>query len=102
MMPTVRVFAFFADIQPAPSTRIDPAITDGRHVYCYVGARDARAATARLEQDLHTRGLRLARVQWCVDQDRLVRDEPAEPSAAAAEQQAREGRIVYQPIAIPQ
>ena len=81
-----------------PGQTIDPAISDGRHVYSYVGAADERRAVERLELDLTHRGLRLVNLQWCVDQDGLERDEPPEPTAAEAERQARSGRIVYEPV----
>ena len=81
-----------------PGQTIDPAISDGRHVYSYVGAADERRAVERLELDLTHRGLRLVNLQWCVDQDGLERDEPPEPTAAEAERQARSGQIVYEPV----
>jgi hypothetical protein len=93
-----RVFVFFADVAVMPGQTIDPAISDGRHVYSYVGAADERRAVERLELDLTHRGLRLVNLQWCVDQDGLERDEPPEPTAAEAERQARSGQIVYEPV----
>ncbi len=83
-----------------PGQTIDPAISDGRHVYCYVGAANEQQAVERLELDLTHRGLRLVNLQWCVDQDGLECAEPPEPTAAQAERQARSGQIVYEPIGL--
>lgn len=94
----MRVFAFFADVVADVGGPKAPTHPSSPHVYCYVGAANEDAATARLAADLSHRGLRLVNVQWCVDQDSLVRDESPVGSAAAAEKLARGGQVVYQPL----
>ena len=98
---TRRVFAFFADVVAMPDAKVDREISDGCHVYCYVGAVNEREAIERLTLDLSQHGWRLVNVQWCVDQDSFQRDEGAEPAAAQSERDARGGRIVYEPVDMP-
>lgn len=63
------VFAFFADVEPLPDVTVDPDVSDGGYVYCYVSAVDESQATEKLRLDLKRHGLQLDNVQWCVKHD---------------------------------
>ena len=89
------VFALFADVAPLPDATVDPIVSDGRYVYCYVSAVDEDRATERLRLDLMRHGLQLDNIQWCMNHDAPELQRIESEYEDASIRSARRGGIVY-------